>query len=236
MKTIRFWLLFSFAQLSILSGKSQSLDYLEQTQNNNGLKILALGDSYTYGESICEDCRFANQLRDSLEHRLKTNIELEVIAKSGWKTSDLKYAIAKKKPKKDWNLVTLLIGVNNQYRHLSFDIFEKEFPELLLKAKRLANGSWHNVIVISIPDYAYTPFSGGGSKISEDIKKYNDFIQTYCAKHNVSYVYITDITQNGLAQPELIAKDGLHLSTLANSKFTERLLPIALDKLQQNTK
>lgn len=235
MKILFFCLpLFCF-QCFILNGQSPSSAFARNQQNNNSLKILALGDSYTYGESICEACRFPNQLRDSLEKRLEKTIHLEVIAKSGWTTSDLKSAINDKKLTRDWNLVTLLIGVNNQYRHLPFEIFEKEFPELMNKSKRLSGGDWNNIMVISIPDYAYTPFRGGGSLISEDIKKYNDFIEQFCMKRGVSFVYITDITQKGLEEPELIASDGLHLSTLANSKFVDVMLPIALKKLQQTT-
>lgn len=200
------------------------------------IKILSLGDSYTIGESVCETCRFPEQLKDSL----KVNVEgldasLKLIARTGWTTSRLKTEIAQENLDNDYDLVTLLIGVNNQFQGRPFEIFENEFPELADIAIVSAQGEKKNLIVVSIPDYAFTPFGSGSTSISAGIDKYNDFIESYCNQNEITYIYITDITRLGLTQPELVANDGLHPSTLAYSKFVERILPKALEKLGYST-
>lgn len=196
-------------------------------------KYLALGDSYTYGQSVCEDCRFPEQLKDSLGQYLTTSdtIDIKLIAQTGWTTTNLKAAIATENPSNDYDLVTLLIGVNNQYQGKPFSLYEQEFPELVDIAIAKAGGNKDRIIVVSIPDYAYTPFGQGSISISQGIYQYNSFAQAYCETNGVSFVNITDITRMGLLQPDLVASDGLHPSVLAYSKFTSRILPLAKNKL-----
>lgn len=196
-------------------------------------KYLALGDSYTYGQSVCETCRFPEQLKNSLGQYLTTadNFEIKLIAQTGWTTTNLKTAIAAQNLTNDYNLVTLLIGVNNQYQGKPFSLYEQEFPELVDIAIAKASGNKNKVIVVSIPDYAYTPFGQGSVAISEGVYQYNAFAKAYCESNGISYVYITDITRLGLLQPELVATDGLHPSTLAYAQFVERILPLAKEKL-----
>jgi lysophospholipase L1-like esterase len=196
-------------------------------------KYLALGDSYTYGQSVCEDCRFPEQLKDSLGQYLTTadNLDIKLIAQTGWTTTNLKTAIAAQNLTNDYNLVTLLIGVNNQYQGKPFSLYEQEFPELVDIAIAKAGGNKDRLIVVSIPDYAYTPFGQGSVAISEGVYQYNAFARTYCENNGISFVYITDITRLGLLQPELVATDGLHPSTLAYAQFTERILPLAKEKM-----
>lgn len=203
------------------------------TPSQRLFKYLALGDSYTYGQSVCEACRFPEQLKDSLELYLTTadNFEIKLIAQTGWTTNNLKTAIAAQNLSNDYNLVTLLIGVNNQYQGRPFSLYEQEFPELVDIAIAKAGGNKNRVIVVSIPDYAYTPFGQGAATITNGINQYNNFAQAYCESNGISYVYITDITRLGLLQPELVATDGLHPSTLAYAQFTERILPLAIEKL-----
>lgn len=197
------------------------------------VRLLALGDSYTIGESVCETCRFPEQLKDSLIRNLSSGdpVELKVIAKTGWTTNNLIQGISAENPSDNYDLVTLLIGVNNQYQGLDFSIYQQEFPLLLHTAIQKAGKDKNNVIVVSIPDYAYTPFGGGSSSISQDIDKYNSFAESYCKSKDVTFVYITDITREGLNDPDLVASDGLHPSELAYSKFVERILPITLQKI-----
>ena len=204
-----------------------------ETSNGNTLKILSLGDSYTIGQSVCETCRFPEQLKESLKRRVEStsNIQLNIIARTGWTTSNLKNAIVTQNPANDQDLVTLLIGVNNEYQNRPFSIYETEFPQLVNTAIQKAKGDKNKVIVISIPDYAYTPFGKGNSAISQRLDRYNDFARDYCSNNNISYVFITDITRQGLNRPELVASDGLHPSALAYTKFVERILPVALGKL-----
>jgi lysophospholipase L1-like esterase len=143
----------------------------------------------------------------------------------------LKSAIASQNPTNDYDLVTLLIGVNNQYQNTPFSVYQQEFPELVLTAIQKAKGKKENVIVVSIPDYAFTPFGGGNSTISAQIDSYNAFAENYCLQNSITFINITDITRQGLIQPNLVANDGLHPSTIAYTQFIERILPKARMKL-----
>ena len=204
-----------------------------QNPTPKNYKYLALGDSYTIGQSVCETCRFPIQLQDSIKKSLTINdtFSTQIIAQTGWTTTNLKTAIATANPSSDFDLVTLLIGVNNQYQYKPFSLYEQEFPELVNQAIQFAKGNKSNVIVVSIPDYAYTPFGSGNTTISNEIISYNSFAENYCNANNITYVNITDITTLGLLQPELVANDGLHPSTIAYSKFVVRILPKAKLKL-----
>ena len=199
-------------------------------------KLIALGDSYTIGQSVCESCRFPAQLKDSLQARYTAldTFNLEIIAQTGWTTTNLKNAISSANPETDFDLVTLLIGVNNQYQNKPFELYETEFVELVSTAISLVGGDASKLIVVSIPDYAYTPFgqSSNALNISSQLELYNTYAQTYCANNNLKYVYITDITQEGIDNPALVATDNLHPSTLAYTKFVERILPLALNILE----
>ena len=206
-----------------------------QVMNSNGnpievpspINYLALGDSYTIGQSVCETCRFPIQLQDSLKKYLPSNktVSTKIIATTGWTTTNLKNAIASQNPANNYDFVTLLIGVNNQYQNKPFSIYEQELPELVNIAIAKAKGIKANVIVISIPDYAYTPFGNGNTTISTQINTYNAFAENYCNENNITFVNITDVTRQGLSQPNLVANDGLHPSEIAYTKFAERILP-----------
>ena len=197
---------------------------------------LALGDSYTIGESVCESCRFPEQLKAGIEMEIENAaVVLDIIAMTGWTTTNLLQAIQAQNPANDYDLVTLLIGVNNQYQHRPFSVYESEFPELVNKAISLAGGDKNSVIVVSIPDYAFTPYgqsTGSAATISTEIDQYNAFAQAYCEANNVRFVNITDITRMGIENPALVATDGLHPSQLAYSKFVERLLGFAVAAIE----
>lgn len=207
---------------------------IENTSPQTDYNLLALGDSYTIGESVCETCRFPEQLKDSLKLNFDSEISftLKIIARTGWTTSNLINAIETENIENNYDLVTLLIGVNNQYQNRPFSLYETEFPELVNTAISKAKSDKNNVIVVSIPDYAFTPFGNGNSNISTEIDQYNNFAKNYCATNNISYLNITDITRAGLINPNFVASDGLHPSELAYTKFVERLLPLAINKLK----
>jgi len=204
-------------------------DTVQTSSSGKKIKYLALGDSYTIGQSVCETCRFPIQLQTELKNYLtsKDVFVTNIIAQTGWTTTNLKSAIASQNPANDYDLVTLLIGVNNQYQNKPFSLYELEFPELVNIAITKAKGIKANVIVVSIPDYAYTPFGNGNTTISTQIDAYNAFAENYCIQNNITFVNITDITRQGLVKPNLVASDGLHPSEIAYSKFVERIFPKA---------
>ena len=176
------------------------------------VRFLALGDSYTIGQSVAIEERWPNQFVAELE-KLGYNVqELKIIAQTGWTTGYLKYAINQQMPLDGYNLVSLLIGVNNQFSGGSVQNYTAEFEELLQQAIALAGNSPQRVFVLSIPDYAYTPYGQGNPVISAGIDLFNETNRFITESYNVKYIDITPISRNGLAQPWLVASDGLHPS------------------------
>ena len=208
----------------------------ENDETPRTFNLLSLGDSYTIGQSVCESCSFPEQLKDSLIENFNEQdvFSLEIIAQTGWTTTNLKSAIASSNPSTDFDLVTLLIGVNNQYQNKPISLYQTEFVELIDTAISLVGGEASKLIVISIPDYAYTPFGQNSNPetISEELETYNNYAQSYCNANGLTYVYITDITQQGISNPDLVAADNLHPSSLSYSMFVERILPFAIEKIE----
>jgi len=189
------------------------------------IKFLALGDSYTIGERVVENLRWPNQLSDSLS---KKGFQIErpkIIATTGWRTDDLRKAIDAADLKEEYSLVSLLIGVNNQYQGRSAEQYSPEFKELLITAIKLAKGKRENVFVVSIPDYGYTPFGKPKqSEISKAIDQFNEVNQSIASEMGVKYIAITEISRLGLDQPDLVAEDGLHPSGKMYAMWTEKIL------------
>ncbi|AFL81073.1 lysophospholipase L1-like esterase [Aequorivita sublithincola DSM 14238] len=229
MMNFKIVIVLAFFQISC--GVSKKNTSAEKTTN----KYLALGDSYTIGESVCSDCNYPKHLTESLNEVLKEKTSVKIIAKTGWTTTDLLSAIAAENPSKDYDLVTLLIGVNNQYQEKPFSLYEEEFPKLLDMAIAFAKGKAENVIVLSIPDYAFTPFgqkSGKAEKITSELKKYDAFAAKISKEKGVRFENITPITQKGLENADLVASDGLHPSEVAYKKFVEQILSFAKNILK----
>lgn len=180
-------------------------------------KFLALGDSYTIGESVAEAERWPNQLAAKLKLTAP-----RIIATTGWRTDNLKDAIEAANLKPEYDLVSLLIGVNNQYQGKSIEIYEREFEELLQTSIKLAKGKKKNVFVVSIPDYGYTPFGKAKQeKISEELDQFNAINKRMAAKYGVKYYNITEISRKGLEDAELVAGDGLHPSGKMYAQWVE---------------
>jgi lysophospholipase L1-like esterase len=172
------------------------------------VKYLALGDSYTIGESVAEKDRWPNQLADQLKIA-----HPKIIATTGWRTDDLAGAIKSADLKDDYDLVSLLIGVNNQFQGKSATQYEIEFEELLKTSIQLAKGKTKNVFVVSIPDYGFTPY--GKPKqviITKQIDEFNAINKRITEKFKIAYFNITEISRKGLEDPTLVAEDGLHPS------------------------
>lgn len=191
------------------------------------VKLLALGDSYTIGESVAASSRWPIQLVDSLQKRGVDCLQPKIIATTGWRTDNLSHAISKTKFKKDeeYNLVSLLIGVNNYYQGKSVESYAPEFEALLKTAIQLAHGDKSSVFVLSIPDYGFTPFGKENQqKISEGIDAYNAVNKSITEKYGVKYFNITDTSRRGLSEPDLVAADGLHPSEKMYSEWVEIIL------------
>jgi lysophospholipase L1-like esterase len=197
----------------------------QQSNNVGKLKFLALGDSYTIGESVAVEERWPVQLAKALRKRGIDCSDPTIIATTGWRTDDLKNALEKAKLKPEYTLVALLIGVNNFYQGKSAESYAPEFEELLLTAIALAGGDKSRVFVVSIPDYGYTPFGKDKQKtISAGIDTYNAINKSITQKLGVKYIYITDISRKGLTDPNLVAGDGLHPSGKMYSEWVDRML------------
>ena len=201
------------------------------------IKMLSLGDGYTKGHNVCENCNYPAQLVDSISNYFSNEFSFEskIIAEIGWTTTILLDKIEIENPERNYDLVTLQIGVHNQFNNASFWLYFDEFSELVDQAISHAKGEASNVIVLSIPDYAFTPFgqqSPNTDLVSEEIDNYNSYAKNYCESNGVSFVNITDITRLGLIDQSLVTFDEVNLSEIAFTKFVERILPIALEKLQ----
>lgn len=191
------------------------------------VKFLALGDSYTIGERVLETERWPVQLikRIRSEKYLACD-DPRIIATTGWRTDQLKNAIvsADIQPNQ-YNLISLLIGVNNQYQNKSVESYAPEFEELLNMAIALAGGDKSRVFVVSIPDYGYTPFGKSNQeKISRELDAFNAVNKTVAEKLGVRYFYITDISRRGLTEPELVATDGLHPSGKMYAEWVDLIM------------
>jgi lysophospholipase L1-like esterase len=188
---------------------------------------IALGDSYTKGESVCDSCGFPSQLVDLLTSKYNLKGTYKSIAETGWTTTNLLNAIEREQLTSEYDLVTLLIGVNNQFQGKPFSIYETEFPILLEKAIGFAKGDKNRVLVLSIPDYAFTPYGEGNSdseKISKELDDYNRYAKKVSEENGVQFFDVTRITRNGLKDQALVAKDGLHPSEKAYGLFVQEII------------
>ncbi|MBT1696852.1 SGNH/GDSL hydrolase family protein [Fulvivirgaceae bacterium PWU4] len=185
----------------------------QTTGSQTNRKFLALGDSYTIGESVAEHERWPLQLAEALRKKGVAIAAPHIIATTGWRTDDLKRAILAANPAHDQGLVSLLIGVNNQYQGKSAVSYAPEFEELLNMAIAFAGNDKSKVFVVSIPDYGYTPFGKEKQEsISKAIDEFNAVNRSITEKYGVQYFYITDISRKGFDDPALVAQDGLHPS------------------------
>ncbi|HMT10201.1 MAG TPA: SGNH/GDSL hydrolase family protein [Ignavibacteria bacterium] len=184
---------------------------IEKTEKHR-FDYIALGDSYTVGESVGDDERFPAQLVKRLSADSIDVADPLIIAKTGWTTDELIAAIKEKNVKDTFDIVTLLIGVNNQYRGRSAEEYRVELKQLIETALKFAGGKKERVFIISIPDWGVTPFAEGREwkKIAEDIDEFNKVKKEEAENYGISFYDITEISR--IDDPALIAPDGLHPS------------------------
>lgn len=176
-------------------------------------RFLALGDSYTIGESVSEVERWPMQLAAMLE-AVGSPVTVTIIAQTGWTTDELAAAIEQAAPQGAYDLVSLLIGVNNQYRGRDPSQYQLEFRQLLAQAITFAGGEPGRVIVLSIPDWGVTPFAEGRDlvQIAQEIDTFNALNRAEAEQQGAAYIDVTPISRQAAADPALIASDGLHPS------------------------
>lgn len=176
--------------------------------------FLALGDSYTIGESVDAAMRWPNQLVAALNRSGLKFEQPQIVAKTGWTTDELLAALDQASLKESYDYVSLLIGVNNQYRGRSVTSFEPEFTVLLERAISYSNLKANGVFVVSIPDWGVMPFAEGrdARKIALEIDTYNKSIERICKIYGVRFFDITEISRKASETPSFVASDGLHPS------------------------
>ncbi len=189
------------------------------------LSFLALGDSYTIGESVPIYHSFPYQTVQLLRKKGMQVHAAEIVAKTGWTTDELMAGIEKTALEKKYDIVTLLIGVNNQYRGKSSDAYAIEFEVLLKKALDFAAGNKKHVYVLSIPDWGATPFAEGRDRkrIAAEIDLFNSINRKITEAKGITYISITEGTREVPSNPKLVAKDGLHPSGDDYARWAEKL-------------
>ena len=201
--------------------------FSQQVTIGGEVRMLALGDSYTIGQSVDISERWPHQLVQEVREEGLDARDPDYIAVTGWTTRNLLQAIpVQLDEEKDYNLVSLLIGVNNQYQGLDIALYEPDLRELIDKALSIVDQDTRRVFILSIPDYAYTPFGNEDPTISNEIDQYNAIKREVARKYGITFVDITTISRQGLQQPDLVAGDGLHPSGKQYAKWVEAILPL----------
>lgn len=203
------------------------IDVAPEEPRGEPVRYLALGDSYTIGESVPVEDRYPVQLVERLRadgHEMEDPL---IIARTGWTTDELDRGIDAVGPEGPYGLVTLLIGVNNQYRGRPVATYTPEFAALLGRAIGFAGGNPERVVVVSIPDYGVTPFgrSGDPETIARELDAYNAAAQAETERLGAHWVDITPESREAASRPSLIAPDGLHPSGEMYAEWVALMLP-----------
>jgi lysophospholipase L1-like esterase len=193
------------------------------------LTFLALGDSYTVGAGVAEAERWPNQLADLLRAEGLDVADPVIVARTGWTTRDLAAALDRESPQGSYDLVSLLIGVNNQYRGLAAEDYRVEFAALLDRAIALADGEPGRVLVLSIPDWGAAPFAEGEdrSQITIEVDRFNAISRAEAERRGARYVDVTPISRQAATDPSLLADDDIHPSGAMYARWAELALPEA---------
>ncbi len=221
------------AALAGCAGSSPSSERAPSPIVPGAISYLALGDSYTIGEGIASTGRWSNQLAHALRARGIVLADPRIIATTGWTTDELSAAIDAAEataPLGSFGLVSLAIGVNNQYRGRDVDNYRLELTTLLERAIDLAGGNRGHVLMLSIPDWGVTPFgqeSGRDTaRIASEIDAFNAAARTLCAERGVVFVTVTPVSRERGAETAMLASDGLHPSAQMYAEWARLTLPV----------
>lgn len=193
------------------------------------LSFLALGDSYTIGETVDPALRWPVQLSRGLRAVGVPVADPLILARTGWTTDELSAAMDAAGHLGTFDLVSLLIGVNNQYRGRGREEYEVQFSDLLARAIGLAGGRPEGVLVLSIPDWGVMPFAAGRDReaIAREIDAFNAVNLRESRRRGVRYLSITEISREAGTDPSLVAEDGLHPSGAQYARWVQAALPAA---------
>lgn len=201
-------------------------------ENMDKLTFLALGDSYTIGESVSPKLRWPVQLVDSLKNKDIAVADPQIIAKTGWTTQDLLNAMKNQLENEKFDLVSVSIGVNNQYQGKSLKDYEEDLREIFKKAIYHSNSGAKGVFAVSIPNYGATPFGAENSeRIGQEIEEFNQVFKKVASDFNVEFYNITPISERAAQENDLVAEDGLHPSGKMYSLWVAEFLPEILAKI-----
>ncbi len=197
--------------------------------------FLSLGDSYTIGESVEVKDRWSVQLAEQLRKEDMDVAPPDIIARTGWTTAELAEAIRKSGNAKTYDLVSLLIGVNNQYRGQSLDRYRTELRELLQTAIRYAKGKPGRVMVLSIPDWGVTPYAEGRdrARISAEIDAFNAICLEEARHAGVRFFNITPLSRQAQHDAAQVASDGLHYSGRQHRLWADQVRPEVVKMLKE---
>jgi lysophospholipase L1-like esterase len=198
------------------------------------VRFLALGDSYTIGEGVQPAERWPVQLAARLTRDGVTVEPPEIIAATGWTTAELEAAIDRSEAAGPYDLVSLLIGVNNQYRGLSIETYATEFERLLKRAVGFTRSGAGQVIVLSIPDWGVTAFAEGRDRggIATKIDEFNRVVRAACERSRVAFVDVTAASREAGVAADMLAADGLHPSARQYALWAGLALPPAKQALR----
>ena len=203
---------------------------------DSALRYLALGDSYTIGESVAEADRWPLQLTAALR---KSGIDVadpEILATTGWTTDELSAAMDAHHFTPPYDLVSLAIGVNNQYRGRDVDNYARELDTLLLRAIGLAGGHAERVFMLSIPDWGVTRFGQESGRdtaaIAAQLDAFNARAAKICARRGVAFIDIMPVSRQRGAEAQMMAEDGLHPSARLYAEWSALAFPVVRDLLR----
>jgi len=230
-RNLSLWSLFLIIILNVACASMEDIPPIEfmepERDDNSTYTYLALGDSYTIGESVAEAERWPILLAERIRKEGKQIEEPKIIARTGWTTDELQSGIDQENITGKYDLVSLLIGVNNQYRGRDVENFRNEFRELLQRAISFAYKK-ERVFVVSIPDWGAMPFAEGRdqTKIESEIDSYNRVAKEESAKLNIEFIDITAISREARKDLELVARDRLHPSGKMYQRWvSEKIYP-----------
>jgi len=214
------------AYIIIFLAMSGITSIAQEVRIDQEVKMLALGDSYTIGQSVGMEGRWPHQLLDKLRFMGFTGMNPDYIATTGWTTQDLIRRMSSMPEQGlSYNLVSLLIGVNNQYQGIPIESYEPDLRQIIDLALGVLKQDTSRLLILSIPDYAYTPFGSGAERISREIDDYNEIKRRVADEYKLTFIDITPISREGLDNASLVASDGLHPSEKQYKLWVEAILP-----------